>query len=186
MAITSATTLVDALRRYRLLEPGQLQDIERLQAATSEPRQLAKQLVQRGWLTAYQARLLLADHGRDLVLGQYLVLERLGEGSNGKVFKARHQAMNRIVALKILRPELLTDPEAIGRFHREIEVVSQLSHPNIVHAYDAGPIGSALVLVMEYIDGVDLDRLVRRIWSTGGAPGMQLHSPNCRGIAARP
>jgi Protein kinase domain len=94
-------------------------------------------------------------------IGPYLLLDRLGEGGNGQVFKARHQAMQRVVALKILREELLADAEAVGRFYREIEVVSQIAHPNIVHAYDAGPIGASLVLAMEYIDGVDLDRLIR-------------------------
>jgi serine/threonine protein kinase len=63
--------------------------------------------------------------------------------------------------LKVLHKELLADKEAVGRFYREIEAVSQISHPNIVHAYDAGPIGPRLVLAMEFVDGVDLDRLVR-------------------------
>src|SRR5262249_37315642 len=81
---------------------------------------------------------------------------------NGQVFKARHQAMKRLVALKVLQPDLLTDQEAVNRFYREMEVASQISHPNIVHALDAGPIGSTLVLAMECVDGVGLDRLVQQ------------------------
>ena len=161
MAIATAADLVEELRRHRLLAPSHLQELERLRTAFPEPRQLAKQLVQLGWLTVYQAKQLLSGHGAALVLGPYLLLDRLGEGGNGQVFKARHQAMQRVVALKILRPELLGDAEAVGRFYREIEVVSHIAHPHIVHAYDAGPVGASLILAMEFIDGVDLDRLVR-------------------------
>src|SRR5262249_6661454 len=139
----------------------QAPQLDSLRATNSEPTHLAKQLIQRGWLTAYQAKHLLAGRGEELVVGAYMVLDRLGEGGNGQVFKARHQTMGRIVALKVLHKELLADKEAVGRFYREIEAVSQISHPNIVHAYDAGPIGTRLVLAMEFVDGVDLDRLVR-------------------------
>jgi serine/threonine-protein kinase len=102
--------------------------------------------------------------------GPYLLLEKLGEGGNGTVYKARHQAMKRVVALKVVRKELLGDAEVVGRFYREIEVLSQISHPNIVHAYDAGPIGGDLVLAMEFVDGIDLDRLVKE---SGRLPAAQ-------------
>jgi len=160
VASATAADLVDVLRRQRLLAAAQLSELPRLQVAFPEPRLLCKQLVQRGWLTAYQANQLLSGRGPELIMGPYLLLDRLGEGGNGQVFKARHQTMQRVVALKVLRPELLADTEAVGRFYREIEVVSQIDHPHIVHAYDAGPVGSSLILAMEYIDGVDLDRLV--------------------------
>jgi serine/threonine protein kinase len=69
-------------------------------------------LVERGWLTAYQGKLLLLGRGGELVLGAYTILDRLGEGGNGQVFKARHRAMNRLVALKLLRPDAVSDAEA--------------------------------------------------------------------------
>src|SRR5262249_3749592 len=100
--------------------------------------------------------------GHELVLSQYILLERLGTGARGAVFKARHQKMDRLVALKVLKPDASKDPEGVQRFYREIEVASQMSHPTIVHAFEAGPIGSLLVLVMEYVDGPDLERLVRQ------------------------
>ncbi|MBY0524870.1 MAG: protein kinase [Gemmataceae bacterium] len=96
-----------------------------------------------------------------MVLGPYTILDRLGEGGSGQVFKARHRAMNRLVALKLLRADVLADAEVVARFYREIEVASQISHPNIVHALDAGPINNRLVLAMELVDGVSLDRLVK-------------------------
>src|SRR5262249_43210139 len=121
---------------------------------------------------------LLQGRGRELLVGPYLILERLGEGGAGQVFKARHRKMDRTVALKVIRKELLTDAEVVGRFYREIQVLSQLDHPNVVHAYDAGPItvplclGEALgatggdvrgaFLAMEYVEGTDLGRLVKQ------------------------
>ncbi|HEV3259295.1 MAG TPA: hypothetical protein VG013_20685, partial [Gemmataceae bacterium] len=84
MPITSVANLVDILRQYQLLEPAQLDEVARtLQARFTEPRGLARELVQRGWLTPYQVNQLFQDKGRDLLLGQYLILERLGEGGMG-------------------------------------------------------------------------------------------------------
>ncbi len=97
-----------------------------------------------------------------MVLGPYVLLDRLGTGGSGQVFKARHRKLNRIVALKTLRPDVLRDPEAVQRFYREIQVAGQLSHPNVVHAHEAGQIGNLMVLVMEYVDGSNLEQLVDR------------------------
>src|SRR5277367_2477205 len=119
-------------------------------------------MLERGWLTSYQINQLFQGKGSDLVLGPYVLLERLGEGGTGRVFTARHQHMNRIVAVKIIRPELVSDAEVVARFRREVQVVSQLTHPNIVHAYDAGPAGSSYFLVTEYVVGTDLDKLVKQ------------------------
>jgi serine/threonine protein kinase len=159
--VTTAAALLDSLREHQICTPAQLNELTRGRAARfTASRDLAKELLRRGWLTPFQVNQLLQGRGRELVLGPYLFLERLGEGGIGQVFKARHQRMNRIVALKILRKELVADPEVMSRFHREIQVIGQLDHPNIVHAYDAGPIGSAHVLAMEYVEGIDLARLV--------------------------
>ncbi|MBL8798756.1 MAG: protein kinase [Planctomycetia bacterium] len=163
MPVDAVTQLVDQLRQHRLLTAVQLDEIVRdLQRRFPDSKALATALIERGWLTVYQARLLLAGRGAQLLLGSYVVLDKLGEGGAGQVFKARHQAMQRIVALKVLRPEVLADKEVVARFYREIEVLSQISHPNIVHAYDAGPVGSMLVLAMEYVEGTDLEKLVKQ------------------------
>ena len=68
----------------------------------------------------------------------------------------------RLVAVKVIRKELLADAEVLSRFRREVESISRLDHPNVVRAYDAGPLGSVYGLVMEYVDGTDLGRLVRQ------------------------
>jgi serine/threonine-protein kinase len=159
----SVSNLVERIARCRLLDEAQLADLrDQVCRDFPEPMALARELLARNWLTAYQVNHLLQGRETDLVLGPYVLLERLGEGGTGWVFKARHQNLGRLVALKVLRRELLADPEVVARFYREIQVVSQQAHPNVVHAYDAGPIGDAHVLVMEYADGIDLSRLVRR------------------------
>jgi serine/threonine-protein kinase len=161
--IVPLTYLVDKIAEHRLLHPSHLQELNgELRGRFSEPRALGRELLVRNWLTPYQVNQLLQGRDSELVLGPYLLLERLGEGGTGWVFKARHQHMNRLVAVKILRRELLIDPEVLARFYREIQVVSQFSHPHVIHAYDAGPIGERHVLVMEYAPGIDLARLVKR------------------------
>jgi hypothetical protein len=79
MATASTAPLVDALRQYHLLEAVQLEELINLQARFSDPKALAGELIKRGWLTPYQANQLLQGKGQELVLGSYILLERLGE-----------------------------------------------------------------------------------------------------------
>jgi serine/threonine-protein kinase len=162
MPIASSADLVEALHWAQLLEPAQLNEVTgQLQARFPEPYALADELVRRGWLTAYQVGQIFVGHEQDLVLGNYLVLERLGEGGMGTVFKARHRKLGRIVALKRIRKECLSNPDAVRRFQREARAVAQLTHPNIVLAYDADQAGDDHFLVFEYVEGTDLGKLVR-------------------------
>ncbi len=162
MPLTSVADLVDTLRKSRLLEAGQLDEIrDQLQPRTSDPRALAHELIKRDWLTPYQVNQLFQDRGQDLVLGQYVLLERLGEGGMGQVFKARHRSLGRTVALKVVRKERLANPTVVRRFEREIRVAAQLKHPNVVLAFDADMIGNNYFIAMEYVEGVDLSRLVK-------------------------
>lgn len=164
MRVDSVATLVNTLRQNRMLPAGQLEEVTQdLQGRFSEPRALAKELLDRNWLTAYQVNHLLQGRIADLVLGPYLLLQRVGEGAMGTVFKARHAIMKRVVALKVIREELLTEPAAVDRFYQQIQAASQLSHPHIVHAYDAGPIGRTHFFAMEFVEGTDLGRLVQKV-----------------------
>ncbi len=95
-------------------------------------------------------------------LGEYQLFALLGEGGMGRVYTARHTRLDRIVALKVLSKARTADPRSLARFEREMKAVGRLSHPNIVQAYDARDINGVPVLVMEYVDGVDLGELVRR------------------------
>lgn len=163
MPTVTNTIVLDALQRCQVLTPTQLDEVKKdLQVRLAQPQALLQELVRRGWLTLYQGKQILNGRANDLILDRYLLLEPLGQGGVGTVFKARHIKMQRLVALKVLRPEQTKDAEAVQRFYREIEVISQLSHPNIVHAFEAGPIGNLLVLVLEYVDGLDLEKLVQK------------------------
>ncbi len=163
MAVQTSAALLQVLRRSGLLEPAQLAELPRLQGQLPpEGRACARALCQRGWLTPYQANLLLLGREKELQLGQYIILERLGEGGMGHVFKARHKTMGRVVALKVMRKERLANAEAVQRFRREIQVSAQLTHPNIVMAYDAAQAGETHFMVMEYVEGTDLLQLVKQ------------------------
>ncbi len=131
------------------------------------PRALADDMLARGWITAFQAERLLADRAGELNLGQYVLLEPLGEGGMGLVFKARHRLMNRVVALKLIRGDLLARPDVRARFLREIEAAARVWHPNLVAALDAAPLAAdplgepGLALVMEYVEGRTLADVLR-------------------------
>ncbi len=163
MTTDAVNLLVRRLTQSALLQPAQLNELNGpLPAQFPDPRALAQEIVRRGWLTIYQVQQVALGKGSELTLGPYVLMEKLGEGGMGQVFKARHQRLGRVVALKVVRPDLLADAEVVNRFYREIEVISRISHPNIVHAYDAGPIGSAMMLSMEFVDGIDLDKMVQQ------------------------
>jgi serine/threonine-protein kinase len=158
-----SSPLLDALRATRLLTPKQLSELVDLdlQGQLPDGAALDRELRVRGWLTAYQIDQLRAGDLQALTLGPYQLLEPLGEGIVGRVFKARHKDMGRLVALKIIRQEVLATPQVLARFYREIRAAGRVFHPHIVETYDAGPSGNAHSLAMEYVEGIDLDRLVR-------------------------
>ncbi len=160
MPVASCADLVDLLRRHRLLDPSQLAELQRTTAA--DARGLARELVRRGWLTSYQANELLQGRGAGLLLGSYVLLDKLGEGGMGAVFRARHARLGRIVALKVIRPERLENELAIKRFRREIITAAQLDHPNVVRAYDADEAGGVHFFAMEYVEGTDLAQLLKQ------------------------
>ena len=123
--------------------------------------QLAHLLVRKKKLTAYQAQQIYAGKGNSLVLGNYVVLDKLGEGGMGMVLRAEHKRMKRQVALKLLSASAVKSPDAIQRFHREVEAAARLEHPNIVHAYDADESNGTHFFVMQYVEGKDLSALVK-------------------------
>jgi uncharacterized protein (TIGR03067 family) len=87
---------------------------------------------------------------------KYQTERLLGVGGMGTVWLAEHAVMNRLVAVKVIRPDLLARPGATGRFLREVRAAAKLHHPNIVTAFDAEPVGDSCLLVMEYVDGETL------------------------------
>jgi serine/threonine protein kinase len=117
-------------------------------------------------------------------LGPYEVTAKLGEGGMGAVYKATHPKLKRTVAIKVLPARRLRDAAAVARFEREMEAVGSLNHPNIVTAHDAGEDAGMHYLVMEYVDGVDLATLVRRVGPLAPAEACEIVRQAALGLAA--
>lgn len=123
---------------------------------------LADVLVRAGVLTRFQADEVLAGRAERLAVGRLLLLDRVGGGGMGVVYKALHRALKRVVAIKMLWPHRADTPGAELRFRREVEALGKLHHPNIVTPHDAGAAHGFCYLVMEYVDGADLQATVER------------------------
>ena len=158
----SSTRLLDSLSQFHLLDAARLDELQRDPAvAALDPKALFQELIGRGWLTPFQADHLLQGRGPELLLGSYVLADKLGEGGMGAVYKARNWKLGRTVALKVVRADRLDSAVAVERFRREIRAAAQLAHPNVVHAYDAGEEGGAFYFAMEILAGADLARVVK-------------------------
>lgn len=111
-----------------------------------------------------------AEPGGSRTFGEYELLEQLGRGGMGVVYKARQVALNRPVALKMITAGEFASPILIQRFHREAEAAANLHHPNIVPIYETGEIHGQHYLSMALIDGVGLDEYTKRGGAEGGLP----------------
>jgi len=132
--------------------------IDELDEETYQKR-LAAVLVDLGYLNAWQV--IQLQQGRTkFTLGVYRIVDSIGRGGMGQVFKGEHPVLDRQVAIKVLPREKST-PEAVANFSREMKILARLDHPNLVRAYDAGQDGSVHFLVTEYVPGKDLRKLVR-------------------------
>ena len=120
----------------------------------------ADHLVDAGLLTRWQAKKLLDGRHRGFQLGKYLLLDHLGSGGMSSVYLARHVLMQRLVAIKVLPAHRVDDSSYLARFHLEGQAAAALDHRNIVRVYDLDNEDKVHYLVMEYIEGRDLDALV--------------------------
>ena len=123
-------------------------------------RDLAKELCRAGQLTRLQLQAVYQGKAQNLMVGNFVILERLGRGGMGQVYKARQRTMGRLAAIKVLA-SVAKSGEAVRRFHREMKALGRLSHPNIVTAYDADVDKGVHFLAMEYVEGKDLAALVK-------------------------
>lgn len=144
-----------SLRASGLLSDAQMESLEADCPARTIDVQKAW-LVRKGWLTGYQVDQLLDNRRPQLTIGPYVILDELGEGSFGTVYKAVQTVMNRIVALKVIEERHVSSETARELFLREVIGLTNLSHPNISFAYDANRCDEFLYLAMEFIDGPTL------------------------------
>jgi len=158
----SPDELCGFLRKSNLVDEAEFARVEGLASGAATGEELAGRLVVAGLLTRWQAEQLLSGRTAFL-LGRYLLLRKLGAGGMGAVYLARHTTLKRLVAVKVLAPALVDSPKAIARFHREMQIAAALDHPHIVRSYDAESVGDTHFLVMEHIDGADLEQVVEKL-----------------------
>jgi serine/threonine-protein kinase len=160
--VVDKDTFLQNLLISRLLTNQQFRLVIDKLGQVQEAREIAKALVSWKLLTRFQAKMLLLGRNSGFFLGPYRILDQLGQGGMGRVYKAMHQTMNRVVALKVLAPQMVNTARAHQLFLREVRAAAQLSHPNIVMAFDANQTEGRHYLAMEYVDGPNLERYVKK------------------------
>jgi len=167
MATQNIDTFLDLVRRSGLIDEDQLQallaDLEQ-RAGTdtlNDPQAVAQCLVSSELLTSWQCQKLREGRYKGFFLGKYKLLDHLGTGGMSSVFLAEHVLMQRHVAIKVLPKNRVRDSSYLARFHREAQAAAALDHRNIVRAYDVDNDGENHYLVMEYVEGRDLQRMVK-------------------------
>jgi serine/threonine-protein kinase len=161
--VAAPPDLLPLIRQSGVLNERQFEEVRTKVSGGEYPRDsiaLAHRLVADQILTDFQAARLLQNKSHGFVVGGYVVLDRLGQGSKGRVFKAQHRLMGRLVALKVIAPQIASRASSIARFYREMRLLGRLDHPNVVRAFDAEQAGDLLYLVMEYVPGRDLERVL--------------------------
>ncbi|NBW85969.1 MAG: serine/threonine protein kinase, partial [Planctomycetia bacterium] len=153
--------------------------------ATTDPvewdKAVADRLVQQGLLTTFQVREMLAGRRR-FRLGQYTVLDEIGKGGMGQVFRAEHAMMGREVAVKVL-PRAKSTPESEAAFRREMRMLGRLDHENLVRAFDAGYDAQVYYLVTELVPGLDLKQQVVKYGALEAAAAASVVSQAAQGLS---
>ena len=155
-------TVVKQLTDSGIIAPGKLENFVPPKADPKDGEELLRELFKKGLLTKFQAQQFVAGKAKALVLGNYMLIDKIGAGGMGQVFKAEHRRMKRVVAIKMLPAAMLKDAAAVARFQREVEAAAKLEHPNIVHANDADEANGVHFLVMQYVEGQDLSALIKK------------------------
>jgi serine/threonine protein kinase len=163
---STVEAFLDLVRKSGLVEPFRLRaSLEQFQTLPEKPtsaQEMAKLMLRYGILTRFQSEQLLSGRWRGFTMGKYTLLEWLGSGGMGYVYLAEHRYMRRLVALKVLPTTLAQERWFLECFYREAQAIASLDHPNIVRAYDIDYDGTLHYLVMEYVDGPSLQKLVGR------------------------
>lgn len=181
VATASVEEFLSLLEQSQLLREPLLQKVREqvptLGADANDAERVAKSLVKSQLLSAYQALRLLSGKADGFYLGKYRLLDILGQGGMGMVYLAEQMTMNRLVALKVIGRISKNRSDSLERFRREARAVAQLSHPNIIQAYDFDEIDGIPFISMEYVEGIDVERQVAKFgpvpWSQAADYAMQ-------------
>jgi serine/threonine-protein kinase len=137
-----------------------------------------------GWLTSSGA----IDHGRfepgSFLGGRYRIIERLGRGGMGEVYRADDLKLGQPVALKFLPADVDHDPAKLTQLHTEVRMARQVSHPNVCRVYDIDEVDGQTFLSMEYVDGEDLSTLLRRVGRFPEDRALEIARQICAGLSA--
>ena len=155
-------TFLSQLSESGILSDQKYRAAERKKSEHQDGEALAREMIKSGHLTKYQAEQILSGKGKNLCMGQYVLLEKLGAGGMGQVYKAYHPGMERMVAIKVILAKGSTDAETVKRFEREIKAAAKLAHPNIITVYDAGNADGRHFMVMELVKGQDLSEIINQ------------------------
>jgi serine/threonine protein kinase len=118
------------------------------------------------------------------VAERYRIVALAGRGGMGEVYRAEDLKLSQIVAIKFLPESLSRDAGALARFHSEVRIARQVSHPNVCRMFDIGDAEGITFLTMEYVDGEDLASLVRRIGRLSPDKAIQIARQVCAGLSA--
>jgi serine/threonine-protein kinase len=167
MATLSVDSFVDYLERSDLVEEATLkQTLDEFRATHSERASdadaLANFFIEKGLLTQWHVDKLMDRKYRGFYLGKYRMLRLIGSGGMSHVYLAEHRLMHRQRAIKILPQRRVKDSSYLARFHLEAQATAQLDHPNIVRCYDVDNEGDTHYIVMEFIEGKDLNTIVKQ------------------------
>ena len=119
-----------------------------------------------------------------IVAERYRIVALLGRGGMGEVYRAEDLKLSQVLAIKFLPEALSKDESALARFHSEVRIARQVSHPNVCRVFDIGDADGVPFLTMEYIDGEDLSSLVRRIGRLPQDKAVEVSRQICAGLAA--
>ncbi|MBL8828584.1 MAG: protein kinase [Planctomycetaceae bacterium] len=155
---------LEVLGELRILSAEDQAAVEKAWAsrANSDAQLLAKELVQHEKITRYQAAAIYQGKTRGLVLNQYVVLDKLGSGGMGNVYKGRHRETGDVFAIKVMSSASMRSADSVKRFQREAEMAARLNHPNIVRGIEGGSADGLHYFVMEFVDGFDLSNYLKQ------------------------
>ncbi len=156
---------LDLVRRSGLVDNNRLQSVlddDKVGTSENDSKVVAERLIGEGLLTRWQTDKLLEGRHKGFFLGKYKLLSLLGTGGMSSVYLAEHVLMHRRVAIKVLPQNRIADSSYLARFYREAHAAGKLEHPHVVRAYDIDSEGKTHFLVMEYVEGSDLQELVKR------------------------
>jgi len=162
--VESVEALVSAIEKSGLVAAGALDKVREAAGKASDPKVLARDLVKDGILTRWQAEQLINGYHR-LLVGRYKLLDQIGTAPTGRLYLAEHTQMGRRHTLKVLAKRLASNPVAVKQFLTSAQNACSLDHRNISRVYDVSQDRIGHYVVMEHVEGQDLEQLVER---TGG------------------